>query len=180
MKDNKAPGFFGFITGGGTYQEAKFEEDAQKVIDYYRERGYVKAQVGQPELKIIEDAKDAKTRFIELQIPVTEGQRYKVGDLTFSGNTVVKSEGLRPLFKLNKGDWYNEKFVHKGFEKAQESCTAAAATWSSPGIPDLTFPNEAQNGDGDGDGKGERRSARAAGGQTGRRPRPRRRCRSST
>ncbi len=152
MKDNKAPGFFGFITGGGTYQEAKFEEDAQKVIDYYRERGYVKAQVGQPELKIMEDAKDAKTRFIELQIPVTEGQRYKIGDLTFSGNSVVKSEGLRPLFKLNKGDWYNEKFVHKGFEKAKE-LYGSGGYWEFTGYPDLAFPNEAQNGDGDGDGK---------------------------
>ena len=29
---------------------------------YYRERGYVKAQIGQPELKILEDAKDGKSR----------------------------------------------------------------------------------------------------------------------
>jgi outer membrane protein insertion porin family len=152
MKDNKAPGFFGFITGGGTYQEAKFEEDAQKVVDYYRERGYVKAQVGQPELKILEDAKDAKTRYIELSIPVTEGQRYKVGELTFSGNSVVKSEALRPLFKLDKGDYYNEKLVHKGFEKAKE-LYGTGGYWEFTGYPDLSFPNEPNNGDGDGDGK---------------------------
>src|SRR5919198_970819 len=109
MKENKAPGFLRFITGAGTYKEAKFEDDAEKVVGYYRERGYVKARVGQPELKILEDSKDGKNRFIELQIPVTEGERYRVGEFTFAGNTVVKSEGLRPLFKLNKGDYYNEK-----------------------------------------------------------------------
>ena len=28
MKENKEKGFFGFITGGGTYKEDKFAEDA--------------------------------------------------------------------------------------------------------------------------------------------------------
>src|SRR6185295_10271645 len=104
-----------------------------------------------PELKIVEDAKDAKTRFIDLQIPVTEGQRYKVGELNFSGNSVVKSEGLRPLFKLNTGDYYNEKFIRKGFEKAKE-LYGSGGYWEFTGYPDLSFPNE-PNGDGDGDGK---------------------------
>ena len=39
MKENKAPGFLGFITGGGIYKEDKFAEDAEKVVEYYRERG---------------------------------------------------------------------------------------------------------------------------------------------
>ena len=30
MKENKGRGFFSFITGGGTYKEGKFEEDAEK------------------------------------------------------------------------------------------------------------------------------------------------------
>ncbi len=152
MKDNKAPGFLGFITGAGTYQEAKFEEDAQKVTDFYREKGYVKARIGQPELKILEDAKDAKTRFIELQIPVTEGERYKIGELTFSGNSVAKSEGLRPLFKLNAGDYYNDKLIRKGLEKAKE-LYGSGGYWEFTGYPDLAFPNDPQDADGDGNGK---------------------------
>ena len=35
-----------FITGTGTYKEAKFEEDAQKIVDYYHEEGYARARVG--------------------------------------------------------------------------------------------------------------------------------------
>ena len=63
----------------------------------------MKAQVGQPQLKILEDAKDGRTRFVELQIPVTEGPRYRIGEVNFAGNTVVKTEGLRPLFKMDEG-----------------------------------------------------------------------------
>jgi outer membrane protein assembly factor BamA len=42
---------FSFILGNGTYKADKFEEDADKVVAYYRDRGYVEARVGQPELK---------------------------------------------------------------------------------------------------------------------------------
>jgi len=141
MKENKAPGFFGFMTGGGTYKEGKFEDDAQKVLDYYRERGYVKAQVGQPELKVLEDDKDGKTRWVELQIPVTEGPRYRVGEVNFSGNTVVKTEGLRPLFKMDKGDWFDEKKIRKGFEKARE-VYGSAGYFEFTGAPEYSFPND--------------------------------------
>jgi outer membrane protein insertion porin family len=141
MKDNKAPGMFKFITGAGTYKEAKFEEDADKVVQFYRERGYVKAQVGQPELKILEDSKDGKSRFVQLQIPVTEGPRYRIGDVSFSGNTVVKTEGLRPLFKVEKDEWFNEKKIRKGFEKARE-VYGSAGYFEFTGVPEYAFPND--------------------------------------
>jgi outer membrane protein insertion porin family len=147
MKENKAPGFLGFITGGGTFKEEKFAEDADKVVEYYRERGYVKAQVGQPTLRVLQDSNDGKNRYIELQIPVTEGARYKVGEFTFAGNKVVKSEGLRPLFKLEPGDWYNEKKIRKGLEKARE-VYGTGGYFEFTGYPDLAFPGEPQDGDG--------------------------------
>jgi len=161
MKENKAPGFFGFITGGGTYKEGKFEEDAEKVVGFYRDNGYVRARVGQPELKVLEDSMDGKTRWISLQVPVTEGERYRVGQFTFAGNTVVKSEGLRPLFKLDKGDWYSEKKIRKGLEKARE-LYGSGGYFEFVGYPDLAFPNDpSANGNGpnggngaDGDGAG--------------------------
>ncbi len=75
MKENKEKGFLGLITGGGTYKEDKFAEDAQLVTDYYRDEGYIMAQIGQPQLKTLEDSEDGKTRWIQLQIPVTEGKK---------------------------------------------------------------------------------------------------------
>jgi outer membrane protein insertion porin family len=120
MKENKERGIFGFITGGGTYREDKFAEDADKVLEYYRDRGYITARVGQPELKVMEDSEDGRTRWVQLRVPVTEGKRYKVGNFTFEGNTIVKAEALRPLFKLKEGDTYSEKHVRKGLEKARE------------------------------------------------------------
>src|SRR4051812_31900405 len=142
MKDNKGPNpWMLFLSHGGTYNEGKFEDDADKVQQFYREEGYVRAQVGQPQLRILEDEKDGKTRWVELQIPVTEGPRYRVGEVNFSGNTVVKTEGLRPLFKLEPGDWFNEKKIRKGFEKARE-VYGPGGYFEFTGAPEYAFPND--------------------------------------
>src|SRR5690606_25337143 len=120
MKENKARGLFGFITGGGTYKEASFDDDAENVRALYRENGYITARVGQPEIRTLETSDDGKDRWVELRIPVTEGRRYRVGKFEFEGNTVVNDEVLADIFKLKPGEYYSEKKIRKGFEKAKE------------------------------------------------------------
>ncbi|MEZ5290486.1 MAG: outer membrane protein assembly factor BamA [Vicinamibacterales bacterium] len=120
MKETKQHGFFSWLTGGGTFKEAKFDEDADLVVAHYRNKGYIEARVGTPELNTLNDSPDGKTRWIQVKIPVTEGPRYKVGEFDFGGNKIVKAEGLRPLFKLQAGDWYNEKKIRDGLRKTQE------------------------------------------------------------
>ena len=145
MKENKARGFLSFITGGGTYKEAKFEEDADKIVEYYRDRGYIMAQVGQPEMKVLQDSSDGKKRYIQLSVPVTEGERHRVGDFKFEGQNVVKDEALRPLFKVKTGEWYSEKQIRKGMEKSRE-IFGSGGYFEFTGYPDLK-PREA-NGNG--------------------------------
>ena len=149
MKENKGGGMFKFILGNGTYQADKFEEDADKVVAYYRDRGYIEARVGQPELKILEDSKDSKTRFVELRIPVTEGQQYRIGKLTFEGNKIVNDAALRPLFKVSEGEIYTEKNIRKGFEKAKE-LYGTGGYMDFTGYPDLA-PRDAPQTNGNPD-----------------------------
>ena len=120
LKENKPKGILSFITGGGTYKETEFEADADRVVQYYQNEGYVRARVGQPELKVVENTKDGKTRWVQLRIPVTEGPRYRMGEVSFDGNTLVNSDQLRPLFKLESGGWYSRKDIDDGRKKAQE------------------------------------------------------------
>jgi outer membrane protein insertion porin family len=120
MKSNRPTWFMSWLTSRGTYQATKFEEDADKIVEYYRNNGFVMARVGQPEMKYIEDSTDRKTRYIELKIPVVEGERYRIGTFSFDGNTIVKTEGLRELFKSRPGEFYSDKKIRKALEKARE------------------------------------------------------------
>jgi outer membrane protein insertion porin family len=147
MKENKPKGILSFITGTGTYKEAKFEDDAQKVVEFYRQKGYVRARVGQPELKVLENTKDGKTRWVQLRIPITEGPRYKVGSFGIEGNTIVNADALRPMFKVKNGEWYDEKNIRDGLKKAQE-VYGSAGYMEFTGFPDLKMsddPEAAEN-----------------------------------
>jgi outer membrane protein insertion porin family len=153
MKENKeGAGFEDFahlwnwisskIGERGTYNEAKFDDDAEKLTQYYRDHGYARAVIGTPELKVLGDSDDKKMRFIQLRIPVTEGQRYKVNSFTFAGNSVVKTEYLQPLFKLKKGDYFTEKPIRKGMEKARE-IYGTGGYMEFTGFPDYKYLDEA-------------------------------------
>jgi outer membrane protein insertion porin family len=136
MKENKSRGMLSFLSGKGTYQEAKFDEDAESVRALYRENGYIAARVGQPEIRTLETSPDGSKRWIQLRIPVTEGRRYRVGEFTFEGNTVVNAEALQPVFGMRTGDFYSEKKIRKGLEKARE-LYGTGGYFEFTGYPDL-------------------------------------------
>jgi len=121
LKVNKPRGTFGFISGGGTYQEAKFADDAEALKGYYREKGYVFAQVGQPQIEAMEDSADGKTRWVRLRIPVDERNRYRIKSVSVSGNENLPTPAiLSVLEKVRVGDYYSDKPLRKGFEKLRE------------------------------------------------------------
>jgi outer membrane protein insertion porin family len=144
MKGTKAYGWLSWMTGKGKYQEAKFEEDAEKIVEYYRNKGYISARVGQPEIKVLEDSTDGEVRWVQLDVPIDEGPRYKVGEFTFDGNKVIKTEFLAPLFKVKKGDWYSDKPIRNGLIKARE-LYGTGGYFEFTGFPDLD-PQEAATG----------------------------------
>jgi outer membrane protein insertion porin family len=123
FKENKPKRSFlmlGFLRGGGTWKETAFEEDAARAVDFYQREGYARARIGQPEIKVLKESKDGGTRWVELRVPVTEGPRYRMGELTFEGNKVLKSEVLRPIYKLKSGEWYSRKKLYDGFRTTQQ------------------------------------------------------------
>ena len=73
MKENREHNWLSFISGRGTYDETKFDEDAELVGDYYRDHGYISAVVGQPEVRVLEDSEDGKTRWIRTPHPGRRG-----------------------------------------------------------------------------------------------------------
>ena len=118
MKTNKGGGFWIF-PGSSIYQEEKFEEDADMVMAFYKERGYLQANVGQPNLKPIRDSEDGKTRYMTLEIPVTEGVRYRIDKFEFAGNDKVPGDMMRPLFKLRTGDLLQREAHPRGIREDQ-------------------------------------------------------------
>ena len=152
MKETKERWWLSWISGRGTYKEAEFEQDADRIISFYRDEGYIDSQVGQPDLDYLDASDDGKNRGLRLRIPVEEGERYRVGDVAFEGNDVVPDATLAKVFeKLEPGEYYSEEDVRSGFETARE-LYGSIGYYEMTVFPDLqprTRPPAAVNGIGD-------------------------------
>src|SRR5439155_1475675 len=123
------------------------------VRDMLREKGFqfanvtheIKEVAGGPKLVHItfnmDEGPKVRIRWIDLKIPVTEGPRYKVGTFDVAGNTVIKSDYLKPLFKMAPGEYYGEKRIRKGLEKAREGY-GSLGYWEFTGFPDYKFHDD--------------------------------------
>ncbi len=133
MKKIKQAGFWNLSWVGGktTYTEDKWlggQEDPRgdqgRLEDFYLNNGYVTAKVGQPKITYSDGKsglfKKKPVKWIKLDIPVTEGDQYRVGEVKFEGLTVLKEAFVRPLFKLETGDVYNDSKLKKGFDKLRD------------------------------------------------------------
>lgn len=84
----KPAGILPWLTSSGTFREEYLTEDAYRVRQVLLEEGYVDANVDSPKVYLTPDK-----RFIEISIHVTEGPRYRLGDITVGGEFVAE-EGL--------------------------------------------------------------------------------------
>ncbi len=157
MKNTKARWWLSWMTGRGTYKPEEYEEDAERLMAYYRNEGYIAAQVGQPELDYLDAPEDAEKRGLRMRIPVDEGERYRIGALEFEGNEILLEEGLQRIFDgVELGEYYSEKDVREGFDDARE-LYGSLGYYEMTLAPELyprTEPAEDANGNGDGNGNG--------------------------
>ena len=149
MKANIQPKWWplSWFSKAGTYKEHRFAEDADAIIQFYRGDGYVNAQVGQPELRNLRDSENATKRWVELRIPVSEGRRYRLGDFTFEGITILQESAVRDQFHFEEGDYYDEQEIREGLERVQ-ALYGSGGYMEFVGFPDLSPHDQTEDADG--------------------------------
>ena len=126
MKKIKQHGFWNltWLLGKTTYTPDKWsgpEGDQKRLEDFYLNHGYVTASIGSPKVSYIDEKGKKPKRGIRLEIPVSEGDQYRIGEVKFEGMTVFKPELVLPIFKMQTGDVYKESTIRKGFDKLRDA-----------------------------------------------------------
>src|SRR5437016_1594679 len=114
---------FSWLTGGGRLKEEQFQEDKEKLKDFYWNQGYIDFEIREVKFDSLSPTRMA-IRFI-----VYEGQRYKVGSVEFKGNTrftaeqirqgiVVLGRSVRP--RMLEGQIFTPKGLEKEIEAIQD------------------------------------------------------------
>ncbi len=136
MKNTRERWMLSLVTSRGAYRPLGFEQDADALVAHYRSQGYIDAQIGLPELEYGEVSANGKKRPVRLRIPVTEGERYRVGEVTFDGQGVVRLEALREIFAdLKPGGYYEEGKVRDAMLVAREAY-GTGGYYEMTGFPD--------------------------------------------
>lgn len=92
--------FLSWLTGSGYLKEEQFEDDREKLAEFYRGHGYIDFEI--KDVQII----NPTPKTMEIRFLISEGRQYKVGSVAFSGNTLFSTQditnGLKRFAKYDK------------------------------------------------------------------------------
>ena len=112
-----------------TFDASKLDEDTERVRQAYRDRGYFKAQTSEPTTHVRDAGglnpftlRPSKGKRIDILMPVEEGERYKLGGITFTGNKAApNTKALRAQFAQKDGEWFNATMFSKGLDQLRKA-----------------------------------------------------------
>ena len=123
LRDAMEQGTTGFLRSG-TFKKTQFEEDRERIITYCRNQGFLDAAVVDVDLNLGKKGKDQgapgedggeeetdpDTPPDEMNIVITldEGERYFIGDVNWTGNTVFDDLAIANVIWMEKGGVFKE------------------------------------------------------------------------
>lgn len=104
------------LFSGAKFDQKKFEEDKNNVLNYYNSLGYRDAQI------VDDTAIYTKNGNLNLDLKIEEGKQYYFGNIVWKGNAKYNDSILNVILGINKGDIYNVGILNKrlGKEASQD------------------------------------------------------------
>ncbi len=112
-----------------SFDAGKLEEDSERVRQAYRDKGYANAAVETPQTQIRDQGglnwltfRPNRGKRIDILLPIEEGERYRLGSITFTGNKAITNQkALRSTFAVKDGEWFNATMIGKGLENLKKA-----------------------------------------------------------
>ena len=135
-----------------TYDATKLEEDTERVRAEYQNRGYFKMNVpGEAKAEIHDTGhkgfhipllQAGPGKAVDLTMQIEEGDRYKLGKITFKNNKAISNtNALRSLFPIKDGDIFSREKVAKGLENLRKAYGEYGYI-NYTGVPSTTFDDD--------------------------------------
>jgi outer membrane protein insertion porin family len=105
-----------FLDKSGTYSEPIFLQDLETVSNRYLDDGYVRADIGQPEVVPQEDG-------LVVRVPVTEGDQYRLGEAKLAGDETADFPALRENLALDDGAVFSRGKLNSDLEQIESHYT---------------------------------------------------------
>jgi outer membrane protein insertion porin family len=88
---------------GGDFKPKEFEEDQNFILMLYRSEGFLDAEIKDKEMVFSDDGKD-----LDIFITVEEGKQYRVGNVTWIGNSLFPDTLISSKVTMFNGQVFND------------------------------------------------------------------------
>lgn len=86
------------------YSKQQLGGDLESLSSYYQDSGYLKFEVASVQVQLSPTKED-----IYITINVEEGDRYKIKESKFSGDTILQQDFLKLFLSTRAGNWFSRK-----------------------------------------------------------------------
>ncbi len=93
------------------FDPKKFDEDRERLLEYYNSQGYRDAQIVDTAIYA------SKNGNMNIDVKVEEGRQYYFGNIAWKGNSKYPDSVLNALLGIQKGDIYNLEVLNKRLGK---------------------------------------------------------------
>lgn len=100
MKNTKEKAFY-HVFKRSKYLEKDFEEDVERIVAKYNEKGYRNSKISKDSVYRVNGS------LVGIDIAIKEGSQFYFGDITWLGNTKYKTDILANRLGITKGEVYN-------------------------------------------------------------------------
>ena len=102
----KEKDWLSWVTGAGELDLEKLNQDVISISSFYQNNGFINIKVSDPGVVFKEDE-------IEITIKISEGDRYKVGQVDIEGDLIKPKEALLDELKIPSEEYFNRGLLEK-------------------------------------------------------------------
>ncbi len=103
--------YFRFKFSSSKFNDKKYEEDKENVVEFYNSKGYRDSRIAKDTIY------NGKSGNLVVEVKVDEGRQYFFGDIYFRGNTKYSDSILNLILDIRKGEVYNKETLDKRLGK---------------------------------------------------------------
>ncbi|MFH1874814.1 MAG: outer membrane protein assembly factor BamA [Pseudomonadota bacterium] len=131
----KKKGVFSFITSSGKFNEEQLKQDAMMLTFHYLNHGYLKVKVVPAIVSITKDK-----RYIFIGFQISEGEQYRIGNLTIDGDILTTKEELLAMMETKSGDIYSQLKLEQDIQRLSDFYGDEGYAYAN--IVPITVPND--------------------------------------
>ncbi|KAF0250087.1 MAG: outer membrane protein [bacterium] len=141
MKLVKQSSLFTTFSSKDIYDKRKLDEDLQRVRLFLGEKGYIRPQIGEPELEFIGKVGNflpifgRKGEGVIVKVSIAEGRRYNFGKIDVEGNSLYNKDLILAVTGMKAGEVASAKVIREGvFERLRKLYGRAGYIQATPDL----------------------------------------------